>query len=147
MARLFDITLIATAFVVSLSGGVAAQQLTLFESKSDLDATISQYMAKGQFSTLAEEVSPPARMSTSRLRILEDAYADDLPMPTNFVPLFQNEAAEGVSRRVEAWWDGDAYVYLGLLTHERPDDLAVLDFLITNDVQRATRWYLTGAIK
>ena len=147
MRRFLSASLVATLFAITLSGSAMAQQLTTFENREALTEQISGYMAKGQFSKLVEAVAPPNLMSVSRIRILEEAYAGELPSLNQVVPLFKSESAGGISRQVDAWWAGDFYVFLGLLVHEREDNLVVLDFSMTSDVRRASRWYLTGSAK
>lgn len=68
-----------------------------------------------------------------------------MPSFTEAAPLFRDTPSEGMVREVTAWWQGETYLYLGLLTHARPDGVMVLDFLLTTNVTRASRWFLTGA--
>lgn len=147
MYRFLITSLMVTVFAVAFSGSVIAQQLKVFENQTALEEKISGHMAKGQFSALVEAIAPPTLVSVGRIRILEEAYSGELPMLSSVVPLFKSENAGGISRRVDAWWDGEFYIFLGLLIHEREDGVVVLDFSMTSDVRRASRWYLTGSAK
>ena len=144
MPRFVD-TLIATAVIaVTLAESALAQDLRMFDTKETLDAKIAGHLEEGSFSTLVAEVAPPSRMSTGRVRILEEAYAGDIPSFQQSVRVFGSEGPETISREVTAWWADETYVFLGLLTHERTDGIAVLDFILTSDIRRASRWYLTA---
>lgn len=141
----FSRMLLAACSIAMISPGhVAAQDLRIFDSKEALDTEIASHMEAGSFSALVEAIAPPSRMSTGRIRILEQAFAEDIPSLQNVVPLFHSHPVESVSRSVMGWWNGETYVYLGMLTHTREDGVAVLDFLLTADIRRASRWYLSG---
>ncbi len=144
----FASTLMATVVVAAaLAGNAAAQQMRLFDSQEALDAEIAGHMADGSFSALVEAVAPPSRMSVGRIRILEQAFTGDIPSLHQAVPIFHSKAADPVVRDLTAWWEGEIYVYLGLLTHTREDGVAVLDFILTGDIRKASRWYLTAEIQ
>jgi hypothetical protein len=131
---------------LAAAGAAAAQDVRRFDSPQALEAEIAGHMANARFSELVDAVAPAGTMSTGRIRIVEEAR-EGQPMPalTNSTALFRDAPSEGMLREVTAWWDGDSYVYLGLLTHARTDDVLVLDFLLTGNVTRASRWFLTGA--
>jgi hypothetical protein len=145
MLGFFRVAALAAIGAALLVGTALAQDLRLFDSKDALDAEIAGHMENGTFSELVDAVAPPSRMSSGRVRILEQAFADVIPSLRTSVQVFRSENADGFTREVVAWWDGETYVFLGLMTHTRPDGVAVLDFVLTADSRRASQWYLTGA--
>jgi len=144
MPRFADTLIAAVLVTVTLAGSALAQQLRMFDSKETLDAEIARHLADGSFSALVSEVAPASSMSIGRIRVLEEAYAGDIPSFRQSVRVFRSAGAEKISREVTAWWVDETYVFLGLLTHERTDGIAVLDFILTSDIRRASRWYLTA---
>ncbi|SLN59459.1 hypothetical protein ROG8370_02739 [Roseovarius gaetbuli] len=72
----FVVTLIAIVLIaVTLAGSASAQEVRMFDTKETLDAEIARHLEYGSFSALFSEVAPPSRMSTRRIRILEETYA------------------------------------------------------------------------
>ena len=136
---------IAMVFIATFFASTAyAQDLRVFESEAVLDAEIEKYMSEGAFSALVEAVAPPSRNSGGRIRILEQTLEGEPPSFTQNAPIFQSQVGDAVKREVVAWWDGDTYIYMGMLTHAREDDVVVLDFIVTGDIRNASRWFLTG---
>lgn len=127
-----------------LAGPSTAQTMPLFDSRAALEEAIATHMADGTFSALVEAVAPPTLMSVARVRTLEQAFEGQVPPLRQSVTIFGDDTETPIARAVTAWWDGDLYVYLGLMTHAREDGLAVLDFILTTDLRRAARWYLTA---
>lgn len=140
---LFAFTLVLSGVVAAVSA--SAQDVRRFDNQTALDNEIAGHMAAGLFSNLVAAVAPPDKMSPGRIRIQEDATAGGVPTFTENATLFGGTGADGMTREVTAWWDGAFYVYLGIVSHERADGVYVLDFMITGDIRRASRWYLTAA--
>ncbi|MFY0691312.1 MAG: hypothetical protein JXR14_05235 [Paracoccaceae bacterium] len=139
-------TLVASAVISTMLSGMSmTQDMRLLQNRQTLDQEIAGYMADGDFSALIDAIAPPSRMTVGRIRLLEQALGDEIPSLRQAVPIFRSEIAGTVIREVMAWWDEETYVYLGLLTHARADGLAVLDFVLTSDIRKASHWYLNGS--
>jgi hypothetical protein len=144
MSHFFSLLLAVCVTATTVTSASFAQDTRAFTDRAVLDAEIATYMAEARFSDLVESVAPPSLMSLGRIRNLEQAYSGRLPSLRQSQIMFRTGSPDAISRDLTVWWEGDDILFLGLLTHARPDNLVVLDFLLTNDVRRASRWYLGG---
>ncbi len=135
------------ALALFAATGTIAQTMKTFDTQQALDDKIRGFMKERKFSNLVEELAPERAISVARMRILENAYADDVPPLTNKTILYSSNTSSEVSRVLQAWWSGETYIFIGLFTHQRSDKVVVLDFLITGDTRAASHWYLTGSSK
>lgn len=115
--------------------------LPIFDSASDMRAELDRLMQDRDFVALVSRFSPPALMSLGRVRVLEDRYKQTLAPFESSGHLILETPAENVTREVIAYWAGDAYAYVYLLTHAREDGVRVLDFQISGDIRAIKDWW------
>ena len=128
----------------TLPGAAVAQEAQVFESRDGMRAELDALILQRQFVRTVETFAPPQRVSVGRVRVLEDRYRDVIGPLEKSAHLFVSEPAPGMVREVVAYWNETTYVYVGLMSHQREDGVAVLDFRLTGDVREATRWFLAG---
>ncbi|MEM1429219.1 MAG: hypothetical protein AAGG09_07160 [Pseudomonadota bacterium] len=142
--------LLATASIALLcllivvSAPASAQQdarLPVFDTAEDMRSELDRLMRDRDFVAVVERFSPPALMSIGRVRVLEDRYKQTLDPFDNSGHLVLETPADGVVREVVAYWAGDTYAYVYLLTHTREDGVRVLDFQISGDVRAIKDWW------
>ena len=135
---------IAFAALLALTVPAAAQdapRLPLFDNAADMRAELDGLMRDRQFVALVERFAPPAMMSLGRVRVLEERFQQTLAPFDASGHLILETPAEDVTREVIAYWAGDVYAYVYLLTHRRDDGVRVLDFQISGDVRAIKDWW------
>ncbi|MCE8522767.1 hypothetical protein KBY30_17375 [Ruegeria pomeroyi] len=130
--------------VIAFATPTFANDYRVFPSQEALAAEISSNMAEGSFSNLISSLAPGLQTALGRIQRLEDAFAGQIPTFENNAVLFSSNTRDTVHREVRAWWSDETYVFVGSLTHEQEAGVVVLDFLLTDNVQRASRWFFSG---
>jgi hypothetical protein len=137
---------LALAAALSVAAPAAAQTTTerglpVFDSVEDMRAELDRLVRDRDFVAVVERFSPPATMSLGRVRVLQDRLKDTLAPLEDSTYFLREEISQDMLRQVIAYWTGDTYVYVYLLTHDRGDGLRVLDFQITGDVRAIADWW------
>jgi hypothetical protein len=115
--------------------------LPVFDSAADMRAELDRLVRDRDFVAVVERFSPPATLSLGRVRVLEDRLKDALAPLEDSTHFLREEISQDMTREVIAYWTGDTYVYVYLLTHARTDGVRVLDFRITGDVRAISDWW------
>ncbi len=142
MLRLIVLS-ISSLFFLSLSTPSHSEGVKIFEDDLALQSEIEKGLATGKLGNLVEAVAPPGSGAIGRIRRIEGAFDGTIPSFSKSVTVFESSTT-GITRKVTGWWNGDNYIYVGTLVHNREAGAAVLDFILTDDVSRAQTWYLTG---
>jgi hypothetical protein len=137
---------LALAGALALAAPAPAQTTTdrglpIFDSAEDMRAELDRLVRDRDFVAVVERFSPPATMSLGRVRVLQDRLKDTLAPLEDSTHFLREEISQEMTREVIAYWTGDTYVYVYLLTHDREGGLRVLDFQITGDVRQIGDWW------
>lgn len=116
-------------------------RLPTFDSGEDMRSELDRLMQDRDFVAVVERFSPPDLMSLGRVRVLQDRLKQTLGPLENSGHLILEEPAPGIVSEVIAYWVGDTYAYVYLLTHTRADGVKVLDFRISGDVRAIGDWW------
>ena len=115
--------------------------LPVFDSAGDMRAELDRLVRDRDFVAVVERFSPPATMSLGRVRVLQDRLKDTIAPLEDSTDFVREEISADITREVIAYWTGDTYVYVYLLTHDREGGIRVLDFQITGDVRAIGDWW------
>lgn len=116
-------------------------RLPTFDSRDDMRAELDRLMTDLDFAAVVERFSPPALMSLGRVQVLEQRIKQSFDQFDGSAHLMLEEQGPDATREVIAYWVGDLYAYVYLLTHLRDDGVKVLDFRITGDVRAIRDWW------
>jgi len=135
---------LAAAFVLAAPAPAqtdAARGLPVFDSAADMRAELDRLVRDRDFVAVVERFSPPATMSLGRVRVLEDRIRDTVAPLEDSTQFLREALSAAMTREVIAYWTGDTYVYVYLLTHDREGGVRVLDFRISGDVRAIADWW------
>ncbi|MEM9248266.1 MAG: hypothetical protein AAGB05_06150 [Pseudomonadota bacterium] len=132
---------LAAAVPAQTTAGADAAPLPIFDTPQDMRAELDRLMRDRDFIALVSRFSPPALMSLGRVRVLEDRYKSALAPFEDSGHLILETPAEHITREVIAYWEGEVYVYVYLLTHQRNDGVRVLDFQVSGDIRAIKEWW------